>query len=86
MARVPFGPRRVFSAPFPCATVAGEVVLDGISAGLSSLGVFAVDVAMLPLSSSSRSDSPKDNFPFATAFRFFFFGASFRGGMLCFDH
>ena len=86
-ARLAFGPNRFFSTPLaPCAVVAGEAVLDGMSAGVFSLAVSAVDVATLPVSSSSTSSTPKDSLPLATVFRFFFFGRSLGVETLCFDH
>lgn len=57
-----------------------------MSTGVLSLGVSAVDVATLPVSSSSPSSTPKDNLPLATVFRFFFLGRSFGVEPLCFDH
>lgn len=86
-ARLALGPRRLFSAPgSPCTGVAGEVVLDGASAGVLSLGVPATEVALLPSSSPSPSSTPNDNLPLATAFRFFLFGRSCGVEPLCFDH
>ena len=78
---------RFLSAPLiPCSFAICDSVLEGISAGVLSLGVWAVDVAALPVSSSSPSSSPKDSLPLATVFRFFFFGNSFGAELLCFDH
>ena len=65
--------------------MAGEAVLDGVSAGVLSVGVLAADPAVLPVSSPSSS-TPNDNLPLATVLRFFFFGSCFGVEPLCFDH
>lgn len=65
-----FGPRR-FLITVTSDGGAGDAVTERDSSGVLDLGVATTDA---PESPSSSSSNPKDNFPLATGFRFFFGG------------
>lgn len=74
--RLEFGPNRFFSiAAAFCG--AGEALADTLPSVAMVLAVSAADTGFefpFPSTSCSWSSTPKDSFPFATFFRFFFGG------------
>ena len=87
IVRLALGPRRFFSVALSLwSSAAGEAVLEGGSAGVRNLGVPSVERVTGSSSSSASSPNPKESFPLATPFRFFFFGGSLGVKTLCFDH
>lgn len=70
----------------PLGGGAGENLADSSWSGVVVRGVSAVETAFDSPSLCSSSSTPNDNFPFATAFRFFFGGGPWGFESLCFDH
>lgn len=86
MRTLEFGPSRRFStAAWSGCNSPGEAVLDGKLSGVLDRGVSDAEGPNPAFCSPSSSSSPpKDNFPLATCFRFFFGGWGVE--TLCFDH
>ena len=79
------GPMRFLSTAEPLCGGTRELRVEWSSSEMFDAGVSALEAAFESPSPCSSSSTPNDNFPFATAFRFFFGGGPWGVETLCFD-